>query len=189
VSSRGTSTSVNLPVGRTLLRSILSGTDSAGFADRLASPVSVRGAEAERCLGSQYSVCGAGYQGDFCSECAEEYYTEGERCLPCTPGEALRLYIALGMFVLVLNLLFFFAHPDLTICFLSAVGHLKTFRAVGLYVQTASRSALLLRALKGPTPFLKFELRCVSCGRTWRIKRLNRLSCLFALGWGSIYPK
>ena len=49
MSSRGTSTSVNLPVGRALLRSILSGTNSAGFADRFASPVSVRGAEAERC--------------------------------------------------------------------------------------------------------------------------------------------
>jgi hypothetical protein len=44
----------------------------------------------------------------------------------------MRLYVALAMFVLVLNLFFFFAHPDLTICFLSIVGHLKTFRAVGL---------------------------------------------------------
>jgi hypothetical protein len=55
--------------------------------------------------------------------------------MPCVPGETLRLYIALGMFLLVLNLFFFFAHPDLTICFLSSVGHLKSFRAVGLYFQ------------------------------------------------------
>jgi hypothetical protein len=90
---------------------------------------------AGRCLGSQYSLCGEGYAGDFCSACAAEYYTEGEQCKPCVPGETLRLYIALGMFLLVLNLFFFFAHPDLTSCFLSSVGHLKSFRAVGLYFQ------------------------------------------------------
>ena len=90
---------------------------------------------AGRCLGSQYSLCGEGYTGDFCSACAAEYYTEGEECKPCVPGETLKLYIALGMFLLVLNLFFFFAHPDLTICFLSSVGHLKSFRAVGLYFQ------------------------------------------------------
>ena len=105
---------------------------------------------AGRCLGSQYSLCGEGYTGDFCSACAPEYYTEGEQCMPCVPGETLRLYIALGMFLLVLNLFFFFAHPDLTICFLSSVGHLKSFRAVGLYFQ-------LPYPVPNPHPAIRFD--------------------------------
>ncbi len=34
--------------------------------------------------------------------------------------------------MLVLNLFFFFAHPELTIVFLCTVSHLKVFRSVGL---------------------------------------------------------
>jgi hypothetical protein len=79
--------------------------------------------------------------------------------MPCTPGETLKLYIALGLFVLVLNVLFFFAHPDLTICFLSAVGHLKMFRAAGSYVQLSALCTALRPAIFSKKR-LCFELVC-----------------------------
>jgi hypothetical protein len=85
----------------------------------------------ERCIGSQYSLCGLGYVGDYCSQCDDNFYIQGNFCLPCVEGEQTTLFAVLGVFLVLLNLCFFFAPLDVA-TFLDIVGHLKFFRAIGM---------------------------------------------------------
>ena len=86
----------------------------------------------ERCIGSQFSLCGVGYTGDYCSQCDEDFYRQGNFCLPCVEGEQTTLFAVLGVFLVVLNLCFFLAPYDVAMSFLDLMGHLKFFRAIGM---------------------------------------------------------
>jgi hypothetical protein len=55
----------------------------------------------ERCIGSQYSLCGIGYTGDYCSHCDDNFYVQGNYCLPCVEGEQTMLFAVLAVFLLV----------------------------------------------------------------------------------------
>jgi hypothetical protein len=55
----------------------------------------------ERCIGSQFSLCGIGYTGDYCSECDDNFYVQGNFCLPCVEGEQTMLFAVLAGFLLV----------------------------------------------------------------------------------------
>jgi hypothetical protein len=55
----------------------------------------------ERCIGSQYSLCGFGYTGDYCSQCDNGFYVQGNFCLPCVEGEQTTLFAVLAVLLLV----------------------------------------------------------------------------------------
>jgi hypothetical protein len=120
----------------------------------------------ERCIGSQFSLCGIGYTGDYCSQCDEDFYRQGNFCLPCVEGEQTVLYAVLAAFITALNLLFFFAPYDVTNSFLDIVGHLKTFRAIGMMGSESLPSFLLDFYAQLGLFTLDFEFNKPGCGST-----------------------
>ncbi len=87
---------------------------------------------ATRCIGGQHHDCSPEYTGEYCASCAEGFYLRDGTCLPCVPGEVQNTYAMIAAFVMFLNLLYFFAPPDLTRSVLQLIGVLKLFRRVPL---------------------------------------------------------
>lgn len=59
----------------------------------------------ERCIGGRFSECGAGYTGEICGECSDDYFSSANRCEPCrTDDDTARLVTS----VIVPALLVFF---------------------------------------------------------------------------------
>ena len=131
----------------------------SGFVTRCQPPL-------ERCIGSQYSLCGDGYIGDYCSQCDDNYFVQGNFCLPCVEGEQAVLFAVLAAFLVVLNLLFFFAPYDVAASFLDMVAHLKMFRAIGMMASESLPPLLRDFYAKLGLFTLDFEFSKPGCGST-----------------------
>ena len=87
----------------------------------------------QKCIGGPNSLCQQGYSGAYCTDCAPNYYrTQRIYCLPCVEGEQRKMYVYLGCFVLISNVLFFCAPEDIVNAAFSTVSVLQMFRAIGM---------------------------------------------------------
>jgi hypothetical protein len=120
----------------------------------------------ERCIGSKYSLCGEGYTGTLCSQCASNYYVQGGMCLRCEPGEALKMKLTIAIFCVVLNGLLFFAEQDFAVCLLNLIDKLKTFRAIGMICKSNLPSFIQDFYVKLALVTLDFELAQPGCDGT-----------------------
>ena len=73
-----------------------------------------------------------GYQGEFCSECASNYYRQRSRCVPCAEGETVKMYIFMATFIAVFNLCLFFLPYDVMNRLFDMICTFQMFRAIGL---------------------------------------------------------
>jgi hypothetical protein len=106
------------------LRGFWTSSEEAGF---------VRACAPQRCFGGADLLCEAGYAGPFCSICADNYFLELKKCVPCGDCEVCTrmLLIATAVFVAVFTLSVFFMSVEMLNHFFSVICYLQSFRAIG----------------------------------------------------------
>ena len=57
---------------------------------------------AERCLGGPNSECGPGYKGDYCGQCADDFFPMNGGCEACPSYEGKLIYLACDVFVWII---------------------------------------------------------------------------------------
>ena len=71
--------------------------------------------------------CAPGYQGEYCSKCAYNYYRSQQSCLPCKEGETVLMYFFIASFVTIFNLCLFFLHFDIMNCLFDCISTLQMY--------------------------------------------------------------
>ena len=100
----------------------------------------------QKCLGGpncHINCCDIGYKGQFCSECARNYYRQRSRCVPCTDGETVKMYIFIGTFIVLFNFCLFFLHYDIMNTLFGVISARQMFRAIGLLGGSALPDGIL----------------------------------------------
>ena len=91
-----------------------------------------------RCLGGpacqgpgSAGCCKTGYAGRLCALCADGYYSRNipRQCVKCgDPASITALYITIGVFVVIVDVVLMFGHLDLANAFIEVICTVQTFR-------------------------------------------------------------
>ena len=98
----------------------------------------------QKCIGGPSRLCGSGFAGPYCTDCATAHYrAQRVLCVPCQDGQQAQQYMILILWVLGFNAILIWWQVDLCNAAIDTFVALKLFRAIGLMGSSVLPPSLL----------------------------------------------